>query len=65
MSGQDFSSLETRIRAFASNPEEQVDALAMIKVGQEKKDPPEVIMQHLIANILLKFHGMPCDKTSN
>lgn len=52
-------SLESSIRKFANNQEIQLETLALMKVGREKGDTAEAIIDNIIANILLRFNGIP------
>lgn len=51
--------LEIKIRDFSQDPKNISLAWALIKVGHDRMDHPDFIMQHVIAHILLKFHGIP------
>lgn len=54
--------IEERIRDFSLDPKNVMEALAMVKVGRDKGDSPEVIFAHVIGNILLRFHGIESKK---
>lgn len=49
---------EQAIREFSLNPTNTDEGLAFLKVGVEKKEDPAVIMSKVIANALLRFHGI-------
>ncbi len=57
--------IEQRIIAYAKDPEIQMEALAMLKVGHDKGDPAREIMSRIIASLLMKFHGIPLKKGLN
>lgn len=51
--------LTASIKAFATDPEIVQEHLALLKVGHEKGDSAEVIMQHLLVSVLLRFYKIP------
>lgn len=54
-----MNNLEKRIATFSTDPNKITEAYALLKVGRDKGDSAETIMAHLIASILLDFHGIP------
>lgn len=51
--------IEKRITDFTKNPENVTHAYAMLKVGLESGDTPEVVMQKMLTDLLFLFHGIP------
>jgi hypothetical protein len=60
-----MNTLENKIKAFANDPETQIAALALMKVGNGKGDDPMRIMARVIAFILLTYHEIPLNPTGN
>lgn len=58
-------SIEDQIAAYAKDPEIQMEALALMKVGRDKGDSAQEIMSKIIAHLLMKFHGIPLKKGLN
>jgi len=54
-----MNNIQTKISAFALDRKNQIDALALMKVGWDIGDDAELIMSRVIAVILLNFHGLP------
>lgn len=50
--------LEERIRDFAGDEANIQQALALLKVGQEKGHAPQRSVAILLADALLRFHGV-------
>lgn len=57
--------VKQRIVSFAKDPEIQLEALAMLKVGRDKGDSAEEIMSRIIASLLMRFHGIPVKEGLN
>ncbi len=51
--------LEKKIVSFAKDPEVILETLALINVGRNKGDCVEEVMSRIIANLLMRFHGIP------
>jgi hypothetical protein len=60
-----MSLVEEKIARFAKDKAIQTEALAMLKVGLDKDDPPEKYMAAMIGNLLLRFHGIPAKTGRN
>lgn len=49
------------IRSFSTNPRIIMESYALMKVGREKNESADSIMEHVICNLLLRFYEIhPC-----
>ena len=48
--------LDDRIRQFSNDPAIILECLALLKVGIDRKETPQSIMQHVVCSVLLRFH---------
>lgn len=48
-----------RIKEFSQDPDMIQECLALLKVGHEKGDSAEVIMSHVLLNMLFRFNKIP------
>ncbi len=56
--------LEDRIRAFSEDTGNIEEAIALIAIGRRENDQVDDIFANVIANVLLKFHGIPITKSN-
>lgn len=54
-----YNSHHEQIKAFTQTPGFATECMAIMKVGIDQHDPPEIVMQHVIAFVLLKWYGLP------
>lgn len=64
MTAEDMKTIEEKIKQFVGDPENITQAMAMLKVGADKGDPIEVIMERTLADALFRFHGIPVNQTN-